>query len=259
MRPNGEELLRGAQNTLTTYVLQEIQTDHARLELMLVHRLLGIAAEEWDGAAQRLVDGNAALRALARRGAEALGDEARADELRALAGETDASLRLSELSAANARLREAPDRRRQEGRGDALVDEQRLHRVAGGRPLALRVERNRLGHAKVRRIVHVDVADPLGVADDRHSRVLGDEADQRLAAARDAEVDQAVGAQELQHRLAVGRRHGLHRGLGQTRAARGPRQRLGQHLAGADDAADCRVTADADDEIVARSHVVLSF
>ena len=115
MRPNGEELLRGIQNTLATYVLPEIQSPHARFELVLVTALLGVAAGEWDGAAQRLVDDNAALRELAGRGAAALVTAPElaetgallADELRALAGETDSSLRLSDLSAANGRLRAA--------------------------------------------------------------------------------------------------------------------------------------------------------
>ena len=106
MRPNGADLLRGAQSALATYALPEIQTDFARTELMIVVALLGIAANDFDGAAQRLVDDNAALRALAARGADALAGDF-AVELRALAGETDASVRISDLSAANDRLREA--------------------------------------------------------------------------------------------------------------------------------------------------------
>lgn len=110
MRPNGEELLRGIQGTLNTYILPEVQTAHARLELVLAQMLLGVIAAEWDGAAQRLVDDNEALRELARRGAEALatagGPEraAVADELRSLADEADPSLHLSDLSTANGRL-----------------------------------------------------------------------------------------------------------------------------------------------------------
>ena len=109
MRPNGEELLRGVQSSLTTYVLPELQTAYARTELMLVQALLGILASEWDSGAQRLVDDNAALRELALRGAEALdsADAALAGELRSLAVESDPSLRLSDLSAANGRLRGA--------------------------------------------------------------------------------------------------------------------------------------------------------
>ena len=61
--------------------------------------LLGMAAEAWDGAAQRLVEENRALRALL----SDAGDRAGADA--ALAGAEDDDLRISALSAANARLR----------------------------------------------------------------------------------------------------------------------------------------------------------
>lgn len=111
MRPNGDEVLRGVQSSLLTYILPELQTAYARTELTIVQALLGIVAGEWDGAAQRLVDDNRSLRELARRGAEALAsqDDAAelADEVRSLAEETDPSLRLSDLSAANGRLRDA--------------------------------------------------------------------------------------------------------------------------------------------------------
>ena len=113
MHPNGEELLRGAQGTLTTYVLPEVQSAYARSEMMIVHVLLGMVANEWDGAAQRLVDGNAALRALARRAAEALeaaggeAGDALAVELRSLAGGVDASVRITELTASRDALRAA--------------------------------------------------------------------------------------------------------------------------------------------------------
>ncbi len=112
MKPNGEEVLRGIQGSLTTYVLPELQSAYARTELMIALGLLGVVADQWDAVAQRLVDDNAALRELARRGAEALGtvpggDTSLAHELRSLAQEADASLRLSDLSITNGRLRDA--------------------------------------------------------------------------------------------------------------------------------------------------------
>ena len=109
MRPNGEELVRGVQSSLTTYILPELQSAYARTELMLDLALLGILASDWDSAAQRLVDDNAALRDLALRGAEALDstDASLAGELRSLAGGAVPSLRLSDLAAANGRLRGA--------------------------------------------------------------------------------------------------------------------------------------------------------
>ena len=119
MRPNTEELLRGLQGSLLTYVFPELQTDHGRTELMLTYALLGIAANEVDGAAQRLVDDNIAMRALARDAAGALTplDAGLAAELRALADETDASVRISTLVSANARLRDAI------GRAGVLLEE----------------------------------------------------------------------------------------------------------------------------------------
>ena len=113
MHPNGEELLRGVLGTLATHVLPEVQTAHAQIQMALVLRLLGIAADEMDGGAQRLVEDNAALRELAGRGADALasaGDAAGpegaslAGELRSMADEKDSSVLLSDLSAANVRL-----------------------------------------------------------------------------------------------------------------------------------------------------------
>lgn len=106
MRPNSEELLRGVQSSLITYVLPELQSEYARTELMLAHVLLGIVAGEWEGAAQQLIDDNAALRDLAARAAAVTGAPI-ADELRSLSSEADATLRLSELSSANDRLRDA--------------------------------------------------------------------------------------------------------------------------------------------------------
>ena len=111
MRPNAEEVLRGVQSSLLTYVLPEVQTEYARTEVMLVSALLGIVAAQSDGAAQRLADDNASLRELAGRGAQALaGDPAHAElaeALGSLANGSDASVRLSELSAANGQLRAA--------------------------------------------------------------------------------------------------------------------------------------------------------
>ncbi len=113
MRPNSVEVLQGIQGTLMTYVQPEVQSDYATTELMLVNMLLGIVATGWDGAAQRLVDDNAALRDLVGDAAKVLetqpvdGAGDLLDELATLAAETDTSVRISDLSAANDRLRGA--------------------------------------------------------------------------------------------------------------------------------------------------------
>jgi hypothetical protein len=67
--------------------------------LSLSAALLGMAAEAWDGAAQRLVEENRALRTLLADAGERAGPHA------ALAGAEDSDLTISVLSAANARLR----------------------------------------------------------------------------------------------------------------------------------------------------------
>ncbi len=110
MRPNEQEVLQGIMGALGTYILPELQTDHARLELMLITVVLGTLVTEVDGAAQKLVEDNAALRELARRGADALAGARNPDlagELRALANGIDPSVRLSDLSAANDKLHAA--------------------------------------------------------------------------------------------------------------------------------------------------------
>ena len=113
MRPNSVEILQGIQGTLMTYVQPEVQGDYARTELMLVNMLLGIVANAWDGAAQALVEDNTALRGLVGEAAKVLefhpvnGAGELVDELAALAVEIDMSVGISELSAANDRLRDA--------------------------------------------------------------------------------------------------------------------------------------------------------
>ena len=67
--------------------------------LTLSAALLGMAAEAWDGAAQRLVEENRALRALLADAGDRTGANA------ALVGTEGSDLTISALSAANARLR----------------------------------------------------------------------------------------------------------------------------------------------------------
>ncbi|MEX2160046.1 MAG: hypothetical protein WEB04_11650 [Dehalococcoidia bacterium] len=145
MRPTTEELLRGLQGSLLTYVLPELQTNHGRTELMLTYALLGIAANEVDGAAQRLVDDNVAMRAIAREAADTLTpiDAALAAELRALANETDASVLVSELSSTNTRLRGVI------GRAGVLLEERNepsLHDLRAAIITHLRAEAQQRNH-----------------------------------------------------------------------------------------------------------------
>jgi hypothetical protein len=107
MRPNAEELLRGIQRSLASYVLPEVQSDYARAEVMFSSMMLGVLIRDLDGAAQQLVEDSAALRALALRGAEELAAAAEPElgaELRRLAATRDSTARLSGLSRANQEL-----------------------------------------------------------------------------------------------------------------------------------------------------------
>ncbi len=113
----------------------------------------------------------------------------------------------------------------QELRGDRPVHEQRLGGVADARPVRLGVQRDPLGHLQVGVGVDVDVAVADSGLDHGHDRVLHDVVDQAGAAARDDHVDQAAGAHQMGHRLAVGTGHELH-GPGRQPGLLG---RLGQH------------------------------
>ena len=116
MRPTATEVLQGIQGALATYVQPEVQSDYAQTELMLIQMLLGVVVQGYDDAAQNLVDDNAAMRSLAGDTAQVLqatplaGAKALAEELGQLSKETDASVRVSELTAANGKLRDAMGR-----------------------------------------------------------------------------------------------------------------------------------------------------
>jgi hypothetical protein len=108
MRPNADELIKGIQRSLMSYVMPEVQSEHVRAEVMFSNLMLGVLVRDLDGAVQLLVDDNRLLREIARDSSKAL--EATglvadlASELVRLADTTDPSLRLSELSKANEEL-----------------------------------------------------------------------------------------------------------------------------------------------------------
>ena len=100
-------------------------------------------------------------------------------------------------------------RPRHEVRRDRAIHEDGLDRVAHTRPLDLRVRDDRGRAFLICGGVDVDVTDALVVLDHRDARVLGDEADEPLAAARDAQVDQLVEHDELRDRFTIGDRYEL--------------------------------------------------
>ena len=88
--------------------------------------------------------------------------------------------------------------------GHGGVDEHRLDGVADARALRLGVLDDVERHGEVGRGLHVDVAVALPRLDDRHAGLLDAGADERVAAARDEHVDEAVGMHELDGLGAVG-------------------------------------------------------
>jgi hypothetical protein len=98
-----------------------------------------------------------------------------------------------------------------------LVDEQGLHGVADPGPLDLGVVGDVDRHGGVGGPVHVGVAQALVVLDHGDAAVLGDHADQPLAAARDDQVDGLGLPQQVRHCIPVG---GLEQGDGVVRQAR---------------------------------------
>lgn len=107
LRPGAEEIIRGVQRSLSVHVLPEVSSPYAQAQVNYALFLLNALAAEWDGAAQRLVEDNAAVRdwlgaAAARIAAR---DAAVAEELRAAAVEQESDLRISTLARANDRLR----------------------------------------------------------------------------------------------------------------------------------------------------------
>src|SRR5262249_35808032 len=86
---------------------------------------------------------------------------------------------------------------------DRLVHEQRLHRVADGGALNLRVEADLLRHGDRRLVVDIDVADAFVVLDHGNARILRDGADQLLASARNDEVYIVFELEQLVDKAAV--------------------------------------------------------
>ena len=77
----------------------------------------------------------------------------------------------------------------------------------------------------VGRRMDVGVAEPLGMREHRHARLALHTLDQRLAAARHDQVEQAGGRQHRRDIGAVGVRRDLHAGLRQSRRAQSRHQR----------------------------------
>ena len=90
------------------------------------------------------------------------------------------------------------------------MDEKALGGVANPWTLGLRVVENRKRHREVGLVVDVDVAHALVVLENRNERGLAHRADEPFAAARNRDVDETHGADELGDRGVVGRLDKLH-------------------------------------------------
>ena len=128
------------------------------------------------------------------------------------------------------------------------VDQQRLGRAAHAGAPQLGVERDFSRHVEIGGTINVHMVDAFQMREHRHARVRLHTRDQALAAARHDHVNAAVEpGQHQAHRLAIGDRHQLNGGLGQTRRLQPARQAFG------DGAARCQtVRAAAQDHGVAR-------
>ncbi|MFM8820711.1 MAG: hypothetical protein ACKOD3_09255 [Phenylobacterium sp.] len=101
MKPDIPAVLAELAGLVARNAIPDVDPAERAGALGLSAALLGMAAEAWDGAAQRLVEENRALRALLGRAGDRAGRNAW------LAEGDDDDLRISALSAGNARLRAA--------------------------------------------------------------------------------------------------------------------------------------------------------
>jgi hypothetical protein len=107
LKPEALDIIRGIQRSLMSHVLPEVTSLYAGAQVQYAVLLLGALASEWDGAAQRLVEDNAALRSLCGQVAGRLppGEGELPEALRSAAAARDGDLLLSTLSATNDQLR----------------------------------------------------------------------------------------------------------------------------------------------------------
>jgi hypothetical protein len=107
MKPDPDAVLGHLAGLMLQTIAPQVQPAYLAGTIGVSGLLLAMLAEEWDRAAQRLVEENRAIRALFRQAEAVAVDGLLAGELRALAGGEDDDLRLSALEAANAGLRAA--------------------------------------------------------------------------------------------------------------------------------------------------------
>ena len=105
MKPDVPVALQKLSLSLLLEIGPAIAVDYLQRGAGVAAMMLQMAAEEFDRAAARRAEENAALRALFRDAAAAVGDAALGARLRAAAEGTDADLRVTALERANQALR----------------------------------------------------------------------------------------------------------------------------------------------------------
>ena len=105
MKPDPQRVLEQTAAQLGGEILLAVQPRYRQAGVGMLAGLLGAIREEFDRAAARRVEENAALRALFARGADVASDAALAAQLRAAAATRDDSLLVPALDAGNQQLR----------------------------------------------------------------------------------------------------------------------------------------------------------
>jgi hypothetical protein len=105
LKPDVHVFLETMAAKLMFEMAPQMQPPFLQGTISVVGLMLSMLREEWDRAAQRRVEENEALRALFRRAAPHIGGEDLRRRLLAAAASREASLRISDLDAANDALR----------------------------------------------------------------------------------------------------------------------------------------------------------
>jgi hypothetical protein len=105
VKPDVPVVLQKLSMTLLTQVAPAVGVDYLQRNTFIMAMMLGMATEEWDRAAARRVEENAALRALFRDALPDVADAALRARLDEASRGADTDLRLGALDAANQLLR----------------------------------------------------------------------------------------------------------------------------------------------------------
>lgn len=105
MKPDPSHVLERVMQSLLAEIAPAVQPAYRQASVAMHAMLLGSVREEFDRAAARRAEENAALRALFADAAATLGDAGLRERLASAARTADASLRVPDLDAANLALR----------------------------------------------------------------------------------------------------------------------------------------------------------